>query len=289
MSVSCSAIGYMAWYFLQESFGYLQVAPICLVPRRFALGQNDLKKEIADPRTSVNPKLLIFVYVPYLYVALGDIICFIWIWKRFSSKDSQSNASSLARARALRTIKQYLAWYLVYTLLLVAFYSSTNNVQTCWPNTPIYDFIKGARVPADDNINNLNDTETRIVRFPPSCVSWRGYQCKDENPNGPNADYYAVQNIFFALFCLRGVPELLVFLHLNIHRIIDVIRDREHTITSMRSKSSMSQPLNEEHGVQSLQFADKNTRNDIMAFTQVRAPLPHECAPDLPCSRRNTT
>jgi hypothetical protein len=41
--------------------------------------------------------------------------------------------------------------------------------------------------------------------------------------------------------------------------------------------------------VQSLQCADKNTRNDIMAFTQVRAPPPHDSAPALPCSRRNTT
>ncbi len=279
-------MGTVAWSSLKDSFGYLQLVPICLVTRQFAMDERIFP---ANPRKFVNFHLIAFVYVPYFFVVLGNVVGIIWIWKRFSSKDSHSNASSLARARALRTIKQYLAWYLVYTILLVAFYSIPNNVHTCNGDNAIYDFNRSARVPTDDIINNVGDTETRIVRFPPSCVSWRGYQCKNENPEGPSADYYAVQKIFFALFCLRGVPELLMFLHLNIHRIIDVIRDREHTITSMRSKSTMLQPLNEEHGVQSLQFADKNTRNDIMAFTQVRAPPPHECAPALPCSRRNTT
>ncbi len=278
MIVGCSAIGATAWYFLKDSFGYLQVAPICLVPRLFAMTQKNLISGPFRTFENVNFKLLGFVYVPYVIVFVVNFIGLaLLIWKKISF------------TRSLLTIKQYLAWYLVYTILLGTFYGILDSVHTCFGYSATYAFNSSAETPTDDTTNNQGNTEIRIVQFPPSCVSWRGYQCKDENPEGPNPNHYAVQNIFFALFCLRGVTELLLFLHLNIGRIIDVIRDREYRTTSLRSKSTMSQPLNEDFGVQSLQCADKNTRNDIMAFTQVRAPPPHDSAPALPCSRRNTT
>ncbi len=282
MLAFCSVFAACAWYSLgpdvaSPGFGYLQLVPICLASREFAR-KIDVGSTPQSNTFDLNANLIGFLYVPYGFVVSVNIIGLVFIWKRFSSKDSQSNASSLARLRVLRTIWQYLAWYLVYTLLLFTAYIIPIRVHTCSRSTYKY----------SDRTEDLNsDTDDiDILKFPPACVSWRGYFC--DSTAEPSEFNRAIQNIFFALFCLRGVPDLLVFLHLNIGRIIDVIRGREYRTTSMRSKSSMSQPLNEEHGVQSLNIAHR-FREDIMAFTQVRALPPHECAPALPCSRRNTT
>jgi hypothetical protein len=276
--VLCSALAAGAMNSLgpdeaSPGFGYLQLVPLCLVSRQFARRTSGK----AGPDFDLNPNLLGYLYVPYGCVVGVNIIGLVFIWKRFSSKDSQSNASSLARLRVLRTIKQYLSYYLVYTLLLFTAYIIPIRVHTC---TSTYKYSD-----MSEYLNSEKDDDA-ILQFPPACVSWRGYAC--DSTEKPSENYYAVQKIFFALFCLRGVPDLLVFLHLNIGRIIDVIRDREYRTTSLRSTSTMSQPLNDEHGVQSLNIAHR-FREDIMAFTQVRAPPPHDSAPALPCSRRNTT
>jgi hypothetical protein len=69
MIVGCSAIGATAWYYLKDSFGYLQLVPICLVPRQFAVNQNDIKNQISDPRKMINPKLLFFcIFLTFMWL-----------------------------------------------------------------------------------------------------------------------------------------------------------------------------------------------------------------------------
>ncbi len=94
-----------------------------------------------------------------------------------------------------------------------------------------------------------------------------------------------MQHAFMVLFCLRGLPDLLVFLYLNKSRIIERIRDREfnhrgtgtnRTTNTSGSPASWSVPLvsaandDDFSGVQSLNIARK-FREEIMAYTQVRS------------------
>jgi hypothetical protein len=192
--------------------GYLQYVPICLVSRMFA------EKEDGVLALGFNFKLFFFLYVPYLVVFIMNSFGLVYIWRRFSLKNSKLNASLSARLRVLRTIKQYLASYFIYTFFLVVIYIIPINVHSCTSSTLKYSATDKYR---DENIEN----KERIVQFPPSCVSWKGYLCNGET--NPSVFYIGMQKTFFALFCLRGVPDLIVFFFLNKNRIIELIRGRE--------------------------------------------------------------
>jgi len=79
-----------------------------------------------------------------------------------------------------------------------------------------------------------------------------------------NVELQVMQLMFFTLFCLRGVPDLIVFLFLNKRQIADRIRDREYQRRSLRdvSTSSTESLLGsgegaDGDGVQSLNIAHK--------------------------------
>jgi hypothetical protein len=202
--------------------GYLQSVPICLVPRLFAQ-----KFRNTGLKTPFNQYLFFFLYIPYCLVFIVNIVGLVYIRKRFSSQKFQGNASFSARLKVLRTIKQYLASYFLYTFFLILIYLIPFNVHSCSPEKSIY---RSSNHNKNDVINNEN--QEFIVQFPPACLSWMGYVCNlhEEGPGAqnPNGIFYVLQILFFILFCLRGVPDLIVFFFLNKNRIIQLIRGREY-------------------------------------------------------------
>jgi hypothetical protein len=246
----------------QSGSGYMQYVPICLLARIFA--END-PNSLPAKSSDANFALLLFVYIPYLVVFAVNLAGLVYIWRRFSSKDFRGLPSTSARSHVLRTIKQYLAVQFIYILLVFIFYFAGLNVHTCAAAT--YVIPKALTFTYEEQKN--------ILRFPPACVSWEGYRCNYDHNDKLEADVAlrVMQLMFFTLFCLRGVPDLIVFLFLNKSQIADRIRDREYQRRSLRLPASSTDSLlgNSEgsDGVQSLNIAHK-LREDIMAYTQVQ-------------------
>lgn len=225
--VICSAWAVGVYFALKDGVkngstgaGYLQSVPICLVHRLFA------EKETSLRAGAFNYNLFMFIYLPYILVVLVNITGLVYIWRRFSSKDSQRSASFSARLRVLRTIKQYLASYFVYTFCLIVIWLIPFNVHTCSAEKSTYKYSVDNMTKYYD-FNNKNKID--IVQFPPSCASWNGFLCnpRENGASNPNAYFNGMQILFFSLFCLRGVPDLIVFFFLNKNRIIELIRGRE--------------------------------------------------------------
>jgi hypothetical protein len=189
----------------------------------------------------------------------------VYIWKRFSQQDSKGGPSSSVRLNVLRTIKQYLAVQFSYSFLVLSTYFAGWFIHTCGINST---FIEKQ---TELNQNNYKN----ILAFPPPCVSWEGQPCNLQTAADDSLKAFSVvmQHAFMVLFCLRGLPDLLVFLYLNKSRIIERIRDREF---NHRGTNSSSVPLvsaandDDFSGVQSLNIAHK-FREEIMAYTQVRS------------------
>jgi hypothetical protein len=204
--------------------GYLQSVPICLVPRLFA------KEDQSVFFSPFNQNLLFFLYVPYCLVFIVNIVGLVYIRKRFSLQKNQRNSSFSARLKVLRTIKQYLASYFLYTFFLILIYLIPYDVHSCSSEKSIYRYQDENNSIENDIENNENQDD--IVQFPPACLSWMGYVCNphEQRPGAlnPNEIYYGLQILFFILFCLRGVPDLIVFFFLNKNRIIELIRGREY-------------------------------------------------------------
>jgi hypothetical protein len=180
--------------------------------------------------------------------------------------------STSARSHVLRTIKQYLAVQFIYILLVFIFYFAGFNIHTCAAAT----FV----IPKPQTPWTITYEEQKnFLRFPPACVSWEGYSC-NHTLKDADVNLQVMQLMFFTLFCLRGVPDLIVFLFLNKSQIADRIRDREYQRRSLRdvSTSSTESLLGsgegaDGDGVQSLNIAHK-LREDIMAYTQVQDSKP---------------
>ncbi len=161
------------------------------------------------------------------------------------------------------TLARYLAVQFIYILLVFTFYFAGFDVHTCKNGT--YRTSSQHYTAAE---------QKKILSFPPACVSWEGYRCDGDDEKTLSV-MRVMQLMFFTLFCLRGVPDLIVFLFLNKSRIIDRIRDREYQRRSLRMPAAIQAEAllgsGEGHdGVQSLNIAHK-LREDIMAYTQVLA------------------
>jgi hypothetical protein len=238
----------------------MQYVPLCLLARIFAEAD---PKSITTRLSDANFALLVFVYIPYIFVFVVNLAGLVYIWRRFSPKDLRGLPSTSARSHVLRTIKQYLAVQFIYILLVFILYFAGFNIHTCTAATYVI------------NSTFTHEQQMKILRFPPACVSWEGYRCNYDQNDKLEADtaLRVMQLMFFTLFCLRGVPDLIVFLFLNKTQIADRIRDREYQRRSLRlSKSSTDSLLGSGEradGVQSLNIAHK-LREDIMAYTQVQ-------------------
>jgi hypothetical protein len=184
----------------------------------------------------INPNLFLFVYLPFILVFTLNAVGICWIRRRFFF---QANKSESVRRKVIRVVIQYLVFNICYTILLLIIYLTGLDIHTCW----------------------LFSSSS-----PPSCLSWDGFQC---NASSVNRVAFNAQLTFFVLFCLRGAPELLVFLHLNRTRIIERLRDREYVRYSEDySTSGKWRLLADSAGMQAFNFAQK-FREDIMEFTQV--------------------
>lgn len=244
--------------------------PLCIIARTFAETDSD-----SDAFGGLNRALVIFLYMPYVLVFFLNLMGLVYIWKRFSQQDGKGGPSSSVRLRVLRTIKQYLAVQFSYTFLVLSTYFAGWFIHTCGTNST---FIEKQ---TESNQNNYKN----ILAFPPPCVSWDGQPCNLQTAADGSLKAFSVvmQHAFMVLFCLRGLPDLLVFLYLNKSRIIERIRDREfnhrgtnRTGSTSGSPTSWSVPLvsaandDDFSGVQSLNIAHK-FREEIMAYTQVRS------------------
>jgi hypothetical protein len=243
--------------------------PLCIIARTFA----EIDKE-SDNFGGLNRALVLFLYLPYWFVFVFNFIGLVYIWKRFSQKDGKGGPSTSVRLRVLRTIKQYLAVQFFYSFLVLSTYFAGWYIHTCGADSTFVEWQKEAN---EKNVEN-------ILAFPPPCASWSGQPCNLQTATNDSLKTFSVvmQHAFMVLFCLRGLPDLLVFLYLNKSRIIERIRDREfnhrgthRSGSSSKSTSSWSVPLvapNDEdfRGVQSLNIAH-NFREEIMAYTQVHS------------------
>jgi hypothetical protein len=255
----CCIYGYLVSYFLTHSHiptqGYLQYVPICLVSRTFAASDSN------GGNSNANVNLIVFIYTPYILIFVLDIFGVLYIRRRFSSSSAHSSKNS-ARLKVLVTIRNYLGSYAVYTLFLFGVYLTGLHIHSC----------------PDSTWNSTKNVNNSLI-FPPNCVSWQGYEC--DSAYQKSSVLNAFQYLFFSLFCLRGVPDLLVFLYLNKARIVERIRNREYERTARSSiDNQRSEALlgSAGRGVQSLNIAHR-LREDIMAYTQV-----HQTPPSLSVS-----
>ena len=267
----CVSYGFGFGYFLQKYKvgGYMQYVPICLVSRLVAINSTAIGDDTANILSSGNIGLIGFVYSPYLLIFVVDILGVLYVWRRFSS-------SSAHASRLLSTTRKYLGWFAVYTVTLVVFYLAGLSIHSCPHST--YKWPHDSGIGAYSNNPGSNRTIRNCLKFPPPCVSWQGYQCDSFSQNN---NQNVAQYLFFSLFCLRGVPDLLVFLYLNKARIVERIRNREYERTARSSiDNQRSEALlgSAGRGVQSLNIAHK-LREDIMAYTQV-----HQTPPSLSVS-----
>ena len=272
----CVSYGFGFGYFLYEYKvgGYMQYVPICLVSRLVAINSTVVGDKPANILASANIGLIGFVYSPYLLIFVVDILGVLYVWRRFSS-------SSAHASRLLSTTRKYLGWFAVYTVTLVVFYLAGLSIHSCSNST--YNWPSDSGIGPYLNYPGSNLTIQKCLKFPPPCVSWQGYEC-DSLYISRNKYQNVAQYFFFSLFCLRGVPDLLVFLYLNKARIIERIRNREYERTARSSiDNQRSEALlgSAGRGVQSLNIAHK-LREDIMAYTQVHQrhpPSPYPLSP----------